>query len=176
MEGFSMLVDIETTKDQLSQVAVSLKQHISFNKRHYGDCIEYSSFLRSSTQTQDGDLLQLQSERGGFDVDWCGRTMLHDVVTRAMNEAGISFTLPDFHMLGNLRVKPEKWTIWIIKNTVAEDRMFNGTRGTLNPFGFGNEGGDRQCIQNKVYGRVRTSTRSDYKLKSKYEEYPSGRI
>jgi hypothetical protein len=42
MEGFSMLVDIETTKDQLSQVAVSLKQHISFNKRHYGDCIEYS--------------------------------------------------------------------------------------------------------------------------------------
>jgi hypothetical protein len=42
-----MLVDIETTKDQLSQVAVSLKQHISFNKRHYGDCIEYSSFLQT---------------------------------------------------------------------------------------------------------------------------------
>jgi hypothetical protein len=30
--------------------------------------------------------------------------MLHDVA-RAMKEAGISFTLPDFHMLGNLRAR-----------------------------------------------------------------------
>jgi hypothetical protein len=72
--------------------------------------------------------------------------MLHDVVARAMNEAGISFTLPDFHMLGNLRVKPEKWTIWIIKIMLSEDRIFNDSRN-LNPDGFGNEGGDRQCIQ-----------------------------
>jgi hypothetical protein len=64
MEGFSMLVDIETTKDQL--VAVSLKQHISFNKRHTGTVSNIlRSYRRSSTQTQDGDLLQLQSERGG---------------------------------------------------------------------------------------------------------------
>jgi hypothetical protein len=70
MEGFSMLVDIETTKDQLTSGRLAEATHISFNKRHYGDCIEYSSFLQTvSTQTQDGDLLQLQSERGGFDVD-----------------------------------------------------------------------------------------------------------
>jgi hypothetical protein len=43
-----------------------------------------------------------------------------------MKEAGISFTLPDFSCSGNLRVKPEKWTIWIIKNyTVVDDGMFN---------------------------------------------------
>jgi hypothetical protein len=34
---------------------------------------------------------------------------------------------------------------------VAEDRIFNGTRRTLNPDGFGNEGGDRQCIQKQKY-------------------------
>jgi hypothetical protein len=42
-----------------------------------------------------------------------------------MNEAGISFTLPDFHMLGNLRVKPEKWTIWIIKIMLSQKIGFN---------------------------------------------------
>jgi hypothetical protein len=34
---------------------------------------------------------------------------------------------------------------------VAEDRVQRGTRGTLNPDGFGNEGGDRQCIQKQKY-------------------------
>jgi hypothetical protein len=41
-----------------------------------------------------------------------------------MNEAGISFTLPDFHMLGNLRVKPEKYMDYQ-NYAVAEDRIFN---------------------------------------------------
>jgi hypothetical protein len=47
-----------------------------------------------------------------------------------MKEAGISFTLPDFHMLGNLRVKPEKWTMDYQNYAVAEDRIFNGDSGT----------------------------------------------
>jgi hypothetical protein len=78
--------------------------------------------------------------------------MLHDVA-RAMNEAGISFTLPDFHMLGNLRVKPEKWTIWIIKIMLSQKIGYStwDSRNFKSSDGFGNEGGDRQCIQKQKY-------------------------
>jgi hypothetical protein len=115
MEGFSMLVDIETTKDQLSQVAVSLK-HISFNKRHYGDCIEYSSFLQTVHKLKMAIYFNY-SQNEGFDVDWCGRTMLHDVVTRYERPVS-ALRYQIFHMLGNLRVK--KWTIWIIKIMLSQ--------------------------------------------------------
>jgi hypothetical protein len=88
-----------------------------------------------------------------------------------MKEAGISFTLPDFHMLGNLRVKPEKWTIWIIKIMLSQKIGCSTYSQNFKSFGFGNEGGDRQCIQKQKYmaacGQVRDQiTSSNQNMKS----------
>jgi small-conductance mechanosensitive channel len=127
-EGFSMLVDIETTKDQLSQVAVSLKQHISFNKRHYGGL--YRIFFVPT----DGLVHKLKmaiyfnysQNEGDLMLIGVGRTMLHDVVARAMKEAGISFTLPDFSHARKSKSQAREMDHMDYQNyTVVDDRMFN---------------------------------------------------
>jgi hypothetical protein len=63
------------------------------------------------------------SQNEGFDVDWCGRTMLHDVVTRYERPVS-AFTLPDFSHAR--KSKSQEMDHMDYQNyAVAEDRIFN---------------------------------------------------
>lgn len=123
-----MLVDIDTTKDQLAQVASSLKAHISCNKRYYGGL--YRIFFVPT----DGLVHKLKmAVYFNYSQNECdlmligvGRTMLHDAVTRAMNESGIRFTLPDFSHDKKSKSQAREMDHMDYQNYAArEDRVFN---------------------------------------------------
>jgi hypothetical protein len=92
--------------------------------------------------------------------------MLHDVVTR-YERGRYQLYVTRFSHARKSKSQAREMTIWIIKIMLSQKiGCSTWDSQNLNPDGFGNEGGDRQCIQKQSIC-VRTSTRSDYKLKSK---------
>jgi small-conductance mechanosensitive channel len=127
-EGFSMLVDVDTTKQQLKEVASELKAHIACNKRYYGGL--YRIFFVPT----DGIVHKLKlavyfnysRNEGDLMLIGMGRTLMHDVLARAMHAADIHFTLPDFANRRKSKSQAREMDHMDYQDYAStEDRLFN---------------------------------------------------
>lgn len=131
-EGFTMLVDIDTNKEQLAVVADALREHLVSHKRYYGGL--YRIFFVPTDglvhKLKMGVYFNYSQNESDMVLLGVARTMLYDNVTTSMRKAGITYTLPNFAHQIPPRMLRQETGLESETRVATDNSLFTGAPGT----------------------------------------------